>query len=44
MVMGVPKVVMNDVYYFEGALPERYYIDKVVEAAKKTKESNEQQS
>jgi glutaredoxin-like protein len=44
IVMGVPKVVMNDVYYFEGALPERYYIDKVVEAAKKTKESNEQQS
>jgi glutaredoxin-like protein len=44
MVMGVPKVVMNDVYYFEGALPERYYIDKVVEAAKKTKESNEQKS
>ena len=40
MVMGVPKVVMNDVYYFEGALPEKYYIQKVMEAVEKTKTSN----
>ncbi|CUS76634.1 Glutaredoxin-like domain protein [Candidatus Kryptobacter tengchongensis] len=44
MVMGVPKVVMNDVYYFEGALPERHYVDKVVEAARKTKETLKQQN
>lgn len=44
MVMGVPKVVMNDVYYFEGALPERHYVDKVVEAARKTKEMLKQQN
>lgn len=44
MVMGVPKVVMNDVYYFEGALPERHYVDRVVEAAKKTKEALKQQN
>ena len=44
MVMGVPKVVMNDVYYFEGALPERHYVDKVVEAARKTKEALKQQN
>ncbi len=44
MVMGVPKVVMNDIYYFEGALPERHYVDKVLEAARKTKETIKQQS
>ncbi|MCS7228607.1 MAG: thioredoxin family protein [Candidatus Kryptonium sp.] len=44
MVMGVPKVVMNDIYYFEGALPERHYVDKVLEAARKTKESIKQQN
>ncbi|MEN3037590.1 MAG: thioredoxin family protein [Candidatus Kryptonium sp.] len=44
MVMGVPKVVMNDIYYFEGALPERHYVDKVLEAARKTKESLKQQN
>jgi glutaredoxin-like protein len=36
MVMGVPKVVMNDIYYFEGALPEGHYVDRVIEAAEKT--------
>lgn len=44
MVMGVPKVVMNDIYYFEGALPERHYVDKVLEAARKTKEMIKEQS
>ncbi len=44
MVMGVPKVVMNDIYYFEGALPERHYVDKVLEAARKTKETIKQQN
>jgi len=43
MVMGVPKVVMNDIYYFEGALPERHYVDKVLEAVRKTKEMSKQQ-
>ncbi len=44
MVMGVPKVVMNDIYYFEGALPERHYVDKVIEAARKTKEMIKEQN
>lgn len=43
MVMGVPKVVMNDIYYFEGALPERHYVDKVLEAVRKTKEMSKEQ-
>ncbi len=44
MVMGVPKIVINDIYYFEGALPERHYVDKVLEAARKTKEAIKQQN
>ena len=33
-VMGVPRVVINEDTFFEGALPEAAYIDKVYEAIK----------
>ncbi len=33
-VMGVPRVVINEDTFFEGALPESAYVDKVFEALK----------
>ncbi len=33
-VMGVPRIVINEDTFFEGALPEAAYIDKVYEAIK----------
>jgi hypothetical protein len=35
VVMGVPKVVINETTSFEGALPEAPYVDKVLEAIRK---------
>ncbi len=32
---AVPKVVINDTVEFEGALPEKQYLDKVIEATNK---------
>jgi alkyl hydroperoxide reductase subunit AhpF len=32
-VMAVPKIVMNDRVQFEGALPEREFLDAVLRAA-----------
>ncbi len=32
-VMAVPKVVMNEEVQFEGALPERQFLDAVLRAA-----------
>jgi hypothetical protein len=32
-VMAVPKVVINDRVQFEGALPEREFLDAVLQAA-----------
>jgi alkyl hydroperoxide reductase subunit AhpF len=32
-VMAVPKIVINDRVQFEGALPEREFLDAVVRAA-----------
>lgn len=32
-VMGVPKVVINEKYGFEGALPERLFVDQVLHVA-----------
>lgn len=32
-VMGVPKTVINDIVEFEGAVPEDYFLEKVLEAA-----------
>ena len=32
-VMAVPKVVINDTVEFEGALPERDFLDAVLQAA-----------
>ncbi len=34
-VMGVPRVVINEHTFFEGALPENLYVAKVLEAVKK---------
>jgi glutaredoxin-like protein len=31
-IMGVPKIIINDSFEFEGALPEPYFIEKVFEA------------
>ena len=33
-VMGVPRVIINEDTFFEGALPESAYVDKVFEALK----------
>ncbi len=33
-VMGVPKIVINDSISFEGAVPEKVFLEKVLEAAK----------
>ena len=35
-VMGVPKVVINEHTSFEGALPEQAYLDRIMEAVKKS--------
>ncbi len=32
-VMGVPKTVINDLVEFEGAVPEDYFLEKILEAA-----------
>lgn len=34
-VMGVPRVVINETTFFEGALPESQFVTKVLEAVKK---------
>ena len=31
-VMGVPRIVINEESFFEGALPESMYLDKVMKA------------
>jgi len=33
-VMGVPKVVINEEFGFEGALPESSFVDEVMKASK----------
>ncbi len=33
-VMGVPRSVMNETVVIEGAVPEKYFLEKVLEAAK----------
>jgi predicted DsbA family dithiol-disulfide isomerase len=32
---AVPKIVINDKVEFEGALPEKQYLDKLIEATNK---------
>jgi protein-disulfide isomerase len=32
---AVPKIVINDKVQFEGALPEKQYLDKLIEATNK---------
>lgn len=36
-VMGVPRTVMNETVVVEGAVPENYFLNKVLEAAKASK-------
>jgi glutaredoxin-like protein len=38
-VMGVPKVVINEQFGFEGALPETSFVDEIVKASKSTTEA-----
>ncbi len=33
-VYSVPKIVINESVQFEGAYPEKLFVDKVIEAAK----------
>jgi len=40
-IYGVPKIVINDVASFEGALPEAFFIQQVVDALESS--GNEQQ-
>ncbi len=35
-VMGVPKVIINETFRFEGALPESAFLDEVMKAYKST--------
>lgn len=37
-IMGVPKTVLNDRLYFDGAVPEPDVLAAIVEAARKTTE------
>ncbi len=36
-VYAVPKIVINDVVEFEGAMPEPFFAEKILEAAASTK-------
>lgn len=40
-VMGVPKTVINDLYSFEGALPESAFVDEVIRAQEVKKRAGE---
>jgi len=40
-VMGVPKVLINEEFGFEGALPESSFVDEVMRAYKSTKEAKD---
>jgi predicted DsbA family dithiol-disulfide isomerase len=35
-VFGVPKTVINDRVYLEGALPEALFVDRILEASQQT--------
>ena len=41
-VMGVPKVVINEEFGFEGALPETSFVDEIVKAYKSTTEAKDE--
>jgi len=41
-VMGVPKVVINEEFGFEGALPETSFVEEVVKASKSTTEAKDE--
>lgn len=41
-VMGVPKVVINEEFGFEGALPETSFVDEIVKASKSTTEAKDE--
>ncbi|MEE9191273.1 MAG: thioredoxin family protein [Candidatus Aerophobetes bacterium] len=41
-VMGVPKVVINEEFGFEGALPESSFVEEVVKASKSTTEAKDE--
>jgi len=41
-VMGVPKVVINEEFGFEGALPEPSFVEEVVKASKSTTEAKDE--
>ncbi|MFB3896551.1 MAG: thioredoxin family protein [bacterium] len=37
-VMGVPKIIINETFEFEGALPEQQFVEKVLESIKPNQE------
>jgi hypothetical protein len=41
-VMGVPKVIINEQFGFEGALPEAPFIEEVVKASKSMTEAKDE--